>query len=52
MAATVHNGNDVVNGICWFVAVVARGVVSQNDGPVAFVLGVAVFFRHLLPRRN
>ena len=29
-----------------FVAVVARGVALQNDGPVAFVFWVAVFFRH------
>ena len=42
----------MINGVCRFVAVVARGVVSQNDGPVAFVFWVAVFFRQLLPRRK
>jgi hypothetical protein len=46
MIATVHEGNDVVNGVCWFVAVVARWLALQDDCPVAFVFGVAVFFTH------
>jgi hypothetical protein len=36
----------VVNGVGWFAAVVARGVVSQDDCAVAFVFWVAVFFTH------
>ena len=40
VAATVHDWHDVVNGVGWFVAVVARGVALQNDAPVAFVFWV------------
>ena len=40
MAATVHYRDDVINGVGWFVAVVARGVALQNDAPVAFVFWV------------
>jgi hypothetical protein len=36
----------VVNGVCWFAAVVARGFALQNYGSVAFVFWVAVFFTH------
>ena len=46
MIATVHQRNDVVNGVGWFVAVVARWLALQDYGPVAFVFGVAVFFTH------
>ena len=46
MAATIHDGNDVVNGVGWSVAVVAGWFALQDDCPVAFVFWVAVFFRH------
>ena len=46
VAAAVHYGNDVVDGVGWFAAVGAFGFVLQDDCPVAFVFGVAVFFRH------
>ena len=44
--ATVHQRNDVVNGVSWSVAVVAGWLALQDDCPVAFVFGVAVFFTH------
>ena len=40
MVAAVHQCNDVVYCVGWFVAVVAGWVVSQDDGPVAFVFWV------------
>ena len=46
MAATVHYWNDVVYCVGWFVAVVAGWFALQDYCPVAFVLGVAVFFTH------
>ena len=46
MAAAVHDWCDVVYCVCWFVAVVACGFALQDDCPVAFVFGVAVFFTH------
>ena len=46
MIATVHQRNDVVNGVGWFVAVVAGWFALQDYCPVAFVFGVAVFFTH------
>jgi len=46
MIATVHQSNDVINGVSWFVAVVAGWLALQDDCPVAFVFGVTVFFRH------
>jgi hypothetical protein len=46
VAAAVHYCNDVVYGVCWVAAIVARGVALQNYGSVAFVFWVAVFFTH------
>ena len=46
MITAVHQRNDVVNGVCWSVAVVAGWFALQDDCPVAFVFGVAVFFTH------
>ena len=46
MIATVHQRNDVVNRVGWSVAVVAGWFALQDDCPVAFVFGVAVFFTH------
>ena len=46
MIAAVHQRNDVVYGVGWSVAVVAGWFALQDDCPVAFVFGVAVFFTH------
>ena len=46
MAATIHNGNDVVNGVSWFTAVVARWFALQDDCAVAPVFARLVFFTH------
>ena len=52
VAAAVHYWDDVVYVVGWFATVVAVWFVLQDDCPVAFVFWVAVFFTHLLPRRN
>ena len=46
VSAAVHYWNDVVHVVGWFATVVAVWFVLQDYGPVAFVFGVAVFFRH------
>ena len=46
VAAAVHYWDDVVYVVGGFATVVAVWFVLQDDGPVAFVFGVAVFFRH------
>ena len=46
VSATVHYWDDVIYVVGWFATVIAVWFVLQDYGSVAFVFGVAVFFRH------